>query len=86
MDEKLITTANMDARKRRELFETYFSYVPEEYATLLKEDPKNLLYQQNKKWLDENYEKLEQEFRGDDFFFSCGFLFFYASFGFDEEE
>jgi hypothetical protein len=80
MDEKLITTANMDSRRRRNLFETYFSYIPEEYEVLLQEDPNNLLYQENVKWLRENYEKLEQEFRDDDFFFSAGFLFFYAYF------
>ena len=75
-----LTNANMKLRRRKLLFDTYFSYVEPEYEDLVKEDPENELYQENLQWLKENYEKLEQLFLKKDFFFVSGFMFFYAKF------
>ena len=75
-----LTTANMKMKKRKCLFDTYFSYVEPEYEDLLKEDPDNDIYIENHQWLVENYEKLEQAFLVKDFFFTAGFMFFYAKF------
>lgn len=79
-----VSTANMKMKKRKILFDTYFSYAQPEYESLLEEDPDNELYLDNHQWLLENYEKLEQAFLKKDFFFLSGFMFFYARF--DEEE
>jgi len=75
-----LSTANMKMKKRKCLFDTYFSYVEPEYEDLLKEDPDNDIYIENHQWLVENYEKLEQAFLEKDFFFISGFMFFYAKF------
>ena len=75
-----ITTSNMKMKKRKCLFDTYFSYVEPEYQNLLNEEPDNDSYLENHQWLVENYEKLEQLFLEKDFFFIAGFMFFYAKF------
>lgn len=80
MVNSFITTANMKMKRRKLLFDTYFSYVQPEYEDLLKEDPENEIYSENHQWLVENYEKLEQAFLAKDFLFIAGFMFFYAKF------
>lgn len=75
-----LTSADMKMRRRKLLFDTYFSYVEPEYEDLLKEDPDNEQYAENLQWLKGNYEKLEQSFLKKDFFFISGFMFFYAKF------
>ena len=80
MVESLVTTANMKMKKRKILFDTYFSYVQPEYEDLLKEEPENDIFLNNHQWLVENYEKLEQAFLKKDFLFVSGFMFFYAKF------
>lgn len=46
--------------KKRDIFTTFFSYLPEDVALLLKAEPDCEEYKAWAKWLDENYRELEQ--------------------------
>lgn len=80
MFKELVSTAGLTTKKRRALFDTYFSYLVPEIADLLAADPENEVYINAKKWLDEYYDDAEAEFLSKEFFFVAGFVFFYARF------
>ena len=74
----LLTTANMNAQKRKMLFDTYFSYLEPEIDDLIAQTSDNELYQNAKKWLTENYSQIQQTVMSNEFLFVSGFMFFYG--------
>lgn len=77
-ERRFISTSGMRPKERKLLFDTYFSYLVPEYERLFQEEPDNQMYKENLKWLQENYDKAEQAFLDESFFFICGFMFFYG--------
>ncbi len=75
---ELLTTANMNRKECKKLFDTYFSYVQPELEDLLQEEPDNLEYENAINWLEENYPKMEREFISSESYFVSGFMFFYG--------
>lgn len=73
-----ISTVGLTRKERGTLFEALFSYVPREYAALVKEEPDNLSYRDARDWLAENYDSMKREFMGDNFFYRAGYMFFYG--------
>ena len=49
-----------EMEKKRHIFQTFFSYLPEDVELLLEEEPDNKEYQVWQNWLRENYEELRQ--------------------------
>ena len=74
----LLSTSGMNVRKRRMLFDTYFSYLEPEIDDLIAQNPDNELYINTKNWLKENYSLVEQTVLSPDFLFVSGFMFFYG--------
>jgi len=74
----LLSTSGMNVRKRRMLFDTYFSYLEPEIDDLIAQNPDNELYINAKNWLRENYSLVEQTVLSPDFLFVSGFMFFYG--------
>lgn len=74
----LLSTSGMNVRKRRMLFDTYFSYLEPEIDDLIAQNPDNELYINAKNWLMENYSLVEQTVLSPDFLFVSGFMFFYG--------
>ena len=68
----------MNVKKRRMLFDTYFSYLEPEIDDLINEHPDHEQYQNAKNWLKENYSQIEQMVLSPDFLFVSGFMFFYG--------
>ena len=73
-----INTVGMDYDERLALFDIYFSFIRNDFLQLSELYPENTVYNENAKWVTENYEKLEDAFLGDNFFFSLGFMLFSA--------
>ena len=44
----------------KDIFQTFFSYLPEDVEILLAEEPDNRKYQDWQNWLKKNYEELQQ--------------------------
>lgn len=71
-------TSSMNYDEREALFMTYFSFIKNGFDMLTEKYPDNALYAENAKWMDENYDALEDAFLADDFFFTLGFMLFEA--------
>lgn len=54
---KGISAAKGEQRQKEDIFQTFFSYLPEDVEILLAEEPDNRKYQN---WLKKNYEELQQ--------------------------
>ncbi len=78
MINKLISTSGMNVKKRRMLFDTYFSYLEPEIDDLIIQFPDNEEYVSAKNWLKENYSQIQQTVLSPDFLFVSGFMFFYG--------
>ena len=71
-----ISTLELDKIERNALFHTIFDFIKN---SLDKENSLKIISVQNerrKEWLDHNFEKLEKDFMGDDFFLHFGFMFY----------
>lgn len=49
-----------NSSKKEDIFQTFFSYLPEDVEILLAEEPDNRKYQDWQNWLKKNYEELQQ--------------------------
>lgn len=78
MVNKILSTAGMNVKKRRMLFDTYFSYLEPEIDDLISLYPDNEQFLKAKRWLMENYSQIEQAVLSPDFLFVSGFMFFYG--------
>ena len=57
---KGISAAKGEQRQKENIFQTFFSYLPEDVEILLAEEPDNRKYQDWQNWLKKNYEELQQ--------------------------
>lgn len=55
-----ISAGKGERGRKEDIFQTFFSYLPEDVEILLAEEPDNSRYQAWQKWLEENYEELRQ--------------------------
>jgi len=55
-----ISAGAEEKEKKKDIFKTFFSYLPEDVELLLKEEPECEEYQEWKLWLDNNYKKLRR--------------------------
>lgn len=56
-----ISAGKEELERKNQIFQTFFSYLPEDVEILLEEEPDNRDYQEWQKWLGENYEGLRQQ-------------------------
>lgn len=75
-----INSASMDFKHKRMLFESWFSFIPNDFGQIAKAQPENTEVRRILAWLEENYDDLEEAFFDDDFFFNSGYMIFTASF------
>ena len=55
-----ISAGAEEKEKKKDIFKTFFSYLPEDVELLLEEEPECEEYQEWEKWLDHNYKKLRR--------------------------
>lgn len=53
-----ISAGAEEKEKKKDIFQTFFSYLPEDVELLLEEEPECEEYQKWSKWLEDNYKKL----------------------------
>ena len=75
-----VNTSNMDYDKRRLLFESWFSFIPNDFSIMAKKNPENKSTAEVNKWLREHYDDLEEAFFNDDFLFNSGYVIYTARF------
>lgn len=74
-----LSTINMDYEQKEALFNTYFSFILDDIRILKGKYPEDKSYADAYRFLDSVYEKLEEDFQSEEFFFSLGFMLFTAS-------
>ena len=73
-----LTTIGMDFDDKATLFDTYFSFIPEDLKLMVERHPENKAFKDDKQWVDGIYGELEEQFQSENFFFSLGFMLFTA--------
>lgn len=73
-----LSTVGLSYDEREALFNTYFGFLPGDFKRLVNEGENAEHYAEQLKWLDDNYDKLEEEFMKEDFFFTLGFMLYTA--------
>lgn len=75
-----INSAQMDFKHKRLLFESWFSFMPNDFKQIVASQPDNREAKKIYEWINEYYDDLEEQFFDDDFFFNSGYMIFSAKF------
>lgn len=70
----------MDYTRKRMLFDAWFTFVPNDFKRIAREQPENEVAQEALKWIDEHFDDLEEAFFDDDFIFNSGYMFYIVRF------
>lgn len=76
-----VDTSDMDYTRKRMLFDAWFSFIPNDFKRVARENPNNKeAYDEILAWIDEYYDDLEESFFNDDFIFNSGYIFYEIKF------
>lgn len=73
-----LSTVGADVDLRGQIFDTVFPGIRNDLRRARDDDPDNRELEEEEKWLDDNYDGLEEKFRDGEFFFSLGLMMFTA--------
>lgn len=73
-----LSTVGADVDLRGQIFDTVFPGIRNDLRRARDDDPDNRELAEEEKWLDDNYDGLEEKFRDGEFFFSLGLMMFTA--------
>ena len=71
-----INTSNMSRRDKKALFECWFSFIPNDFSRMLREDPACTIAKEAVDFCDEHYDNLNEEFFSNDTIFSSGYIIY----------
>lgn len=75
-----VNTSDMDYTRKRQLFDAYFTFIPNDFKRIAKENPGNEAARDVLAWIDEHFDDMEEEFFNDDFLYNSGYMFFSVKF------
>lgn len=75
-----VNTSDMDYTRKRQLFDAFFTFIPNDFRRIAKEDPGNEAARDVLAWIDEHFDDMEEEFFNDDFIYNSGYMFFTVKF------
>lgn len=75
-----INSAGMTYKQKRLLFESWFSFIPNDFRLILKKDPNNETAKKVLAWVDEYYDDLEEQFFSEEFIFNSGYVIYTVRF------
>lgn len=75
-----VNTSDMGFDKKRLLFDCWFGFIPNDFKTMLQNDPTDEKAKEVLAWLDEHYDDLEEEFFDDAVLFNSGYIIYTARF------
>lgn len=75
-----VNSSCMDYTRKRMLFDCWFSFIPNDFKRIARENPDNESCKEVLSWIEENYDDLEEAFFAEDFIFNSGYLFFVVKF------
>ena len=73
-----LSTVGMDYDEKEAFFDVYFSFILEDLILMREKYPNDKRIQIDYEWYKDNYERFEEKFHEDSFFFNLGFMLFTA--------
>jgi hypothetical protein len=71
-----INTSNMTRREKKALFECWFSFIPNDFGRMLREDPNCAIAKEAVDFCNNYYDDLNEEFFSSDTLFSSGYVIY----------
>jgi hypothetical protein len=75
-----INTSNMSRKDKKALFEAWFSFIPNDFARMLREDPSSKTAKEVVEFCDKYYDELNEQFFSRDVLFSSGYVIYSVKF------
>ena len=75
-----INTSNMSRKDKKALFESWFSFIPNDFSRMLREDPSSKIAQEVLDFCDKHYDELNEQFFSRDVLFSAGYIIYSVKF------
>ena len=75
-----VNTSDMSRRDKKALFECWFSFIPNDFSRMLREDPSCEIAKEVVEFCDEHYDELNEEFFSSDTLFSSGYVIYSVKF------
>lgn len=75
-----INTSDMTRREKKALFEAWFSFIPNDFGRMLREDPQSEIAKEVVDFCNEYYDDLHEQFFSGDTLFSSGYVIYSVKF------
>lgn len=75
-----INTSNMSRKDKKLLFESWFSFIPNDFSRMLREDPSSKIAKEVVEFCDKHYDELNEQFFSRDVLFSAGYIIYSVRF------
>lgn len=75
-----VNTSDMSRRDKKALFECWFSFIPNDFSRMLREDPSCAIAKEVVDFCDEHYDELNEEFFSGETLFSSGYVIYSVKF------
>lgn len=75
-----VNSSCMDYTRKRMLFDAWFTFIPNDFKRIARENPENESCKEVLSWLDEYFDDLEESFFAEDFIFNSGYVFYGVKF------
>ena len=75
-----INTSDMSRRDKKALFETWFSFIPNDFNRILRETPESKIAQEVVEFCNKYYDVLNEQFFSRDIIFSAGYVIYSVKF------
>ncbi len=75
-----INTSNMSRRDKKALFECWFSFIPNDFGRMLREDPGCAIAKEVVDFCNEHYDELNEEYFSSETIFSSGYVIYSVTF------
>ncbi|MGN1104058.1 MAG: toll/interleukin-1 receptor domain-containing protein, partial [Candidatus Coproplasma sp.] len=75
-----INTANMKRNDKKALFECWFSFIPNDFSRMLRENPNSKIAKEVVDFCKEHYDELNEQFFSRDVLFSAGYVIYSVKF------
>ena len=75
-----LNTSNMSRQDKKALFESWFSFIPNDFSRMLRENPSSKIAKEVMDFCDEYYDDLNEQFFSRDVLFSAGYVIYSVRF------
>lgn len=75
-----VNTSNMSRKDKKALFECWFSFIPNDFSRMLRENPESKIAKEVVEFCEKHYDELNEQFFSRDVLFSAGYIIYSVKF------